>query len=428
MLHHVFHQRLELRHFGGDGVKQQFVVNLQHHLALQAFFLQAGGHLNHGQFDDIGRCPLDGGIDGIALGQGPDGGVAGMDVRQVAPAAEEGFYVAVLPGEGHRVVDERADGGEGGEIVFNQGLGGAAGQLQPLGQAEGRDAVHDAEVGRLGHTALLPRDFGNGYAEDFGGGGGMHVLSVAEGLHQVGVAAQMGHDSQLYLGVIGRYDNSLRRARHEGFSNLLAALRADGDVLQVGVGAGQAPGGREGLVEGGMHAPVLRGNIRGEGLDIGGKELFDGPVFQDFVHDGVPVRNGEKGGLVRAVLAPCAAFGLGVQGQTVKQELSHLLGGGDVQLRVSGHFPDAVLPLRQLFPQTVGKDLELGQVHFHAVPLHLREHLGQGLLHLVIELRQVLAELVSQRQQHGRLLQAGRVLLRGDVVKEGAGSGRGRCF
>ena len=351
-----------------------------------------------------------------------------MDVRQVAPAAEEGFYVAVLPGEGHRVVDERADGGEGGEIVVDQGLGGAAGQVQPLGQAEGRDAVHDAEVGRLGHAALFPRDFGNGDAEDFGGRGGMHVLSVAEGLRQVGVAAQMGHDSQLYLGVIGRYDNSVRGARHEGLADFLAAFRADGDVLQVGVGAGQAPGGRQGLIEGGMHAPVLRGNIRGEGLDIGGKELFDGPVFQDFVHDGVPVRDGEEGGLVRAVLALGTALGLGVQGQLVKQELSHLFGGGDVQLRLIGHFPDAVFPLRQLFPQTVGKDLELGQVHFHAVPLHLREHLGQRFLHPVVEVRQVFLELVSQRQQHGSLLQAGGVLLRGDVVEEGAGSGRGRCF
>ena len=61
----------------------------------------------------------------------------------------------------------------------------------------------------------------------------MYILSVAEGRYQVLVAAQMCHDPELDLRVVGRYDQSVRTARDEGFADLLSSFRADRDVLEV---------------------------------------------------------------------------------------------------------------------------------------------------------------------------------------------------
>ena len=427
VLHNLFHQFLQLRYLRGGGFEQQFVVNLQHHAALKALLLQLFRHADHGQFDDIGRCALDGGVHGIALCQGTDGGVAGADVRQVAAAAEEGFHKSVFPGEGDAVVNEAADGRESLEVTVYQFLGGASAQVQPLGQAEGGDAVHDAEIGRLGHAALLPCHFFHRDAEYLGGGGGVHVHPVPKSLRKVGVAAQVGHDAKLYLGIVRAYDEPVRNARNEGLANFFSPLCAHRDVLQVGIGTGQAAGGRKGLVERSVHTAVLLGDIRRKGLYVSGKQLFHGAEFQNLVHDGMPVRNGHQRGFVRGVLRLVPAlFGLGVQFQFVKKEVSHLSGGGNVQRRFIGHFPDAGLPFRQLFAKAVGKFLQAGQVHLHAVPLHLGKHLGQRLFHGLIKVRQVFPELVPQGNEHGRLLETGGVLLLGNLVKKGPRSGGGR--
>ena len=48
--------------------------------------------------------------------------------------------------------------GIGGEISVDQFLGFGAGYSQTLRQTEGRDAVDDTEVGRLGVAALVVSD------------------------------------------------------------------------------------------------------------------------------------------------------------------------------------------------------------------------------------------------------------------------------
>ena len=155
-------------------------MDLEHHPGAESAFLQARRHANHGKLYYIGRCPLDGGVDGIAFGQGPHRGVVRMDVREVPASAEESLNIAVLPGKGHGRINETADGRERGEIVVNEAFGSATGKPQPLGQAEGRNPVHDAEVGGFGLSSFLPCHLRNRFPENLGGGGGVDVHTLPE--------------------------------------------------------------------------------------------------------------------------------------------------------------------------------------------------------------------------------------------------------
>ena len=244
-------------------------MDLQDHPALQAGLGHPLVHADHRQFDDVGRSALDGRVHGVPFCQRAHSGVLRVDVRQEAPAAEQRLHVPVLTGEADAVVDERPDGREGGEVSVDQVLGFLAAQMQALREAEGRDAVHNAEVRRLGPSTLLPRHFGQRNAVDLRRGGGMDVVSVAEGLHEVSVLAEVRHDAELDLRVVRGDDDALRRARDERLADLLAAFGADGDVLQVRIRAGQAAGGRKRLVERRMDTAIHRRDVGRERLDVG---------------------------------------------------------------------------------------------------------------------------------------------------------------
>ena len=97
-------------------------------------------------------------------------------------------------------------------------------------------------------------------AQHLGGRGAVHVLPAPERLGQHRLAGQVGEDAQLDLRVVGRQQPH-PVGRDEGAPDLLAELRAHGDVLQVRVGAGEAAGARGGLPERRVDAPV-----RGDGL------------------------------------------------------------------------------------------------------------------------------------------------------------------
>ena len=50
-------------------------------------------------------------------------------------------------------------------------------------------------------------------------------------------------------------------------------------------------GSKLGFILAAAGSAIGLGNIGREGLNVCGKELFDGSEFQNFVHDGVPVGN-----------------------------------------------------------------------------------------------------------------------------------------
>jgi hypothetical protein len=123
---------------------------------------------------------------------------------------------------------------------------------------------------------------------------------------------------------------------------------------------------------------------------------------------------------------PGAFLGLRVQLELVEQDIAHLLGGGDVQIRFAHHLADVGFPRDHFLAEALGEVVQLLEVHLHAGALHLRKYLGERLFHLVVQLLPVgefLPDLPAQQDQRGRL--AGTDVLGGlgRLVKQGTRSG-----
>ena len=98
-----------------------------------------------------------------------------------------------------------------------------------------------------------------------------------------GVLGEVRHDPHLDLAVVGGHQALEARADHEPLADPAALLGADRDVLQVGVGRGEPPGGRDQLVERGVDPAV-----GGDGLE----QPLDG--LPQPAHVAVPQQVGEE--------------------------------------------------------------------------------------------------------------------------------------
>ena len=116
-------------------------------------------------------------------------GLECLDVGVVALAAEQGQHVAVLLAKRLGLVHVVADAGEALEIFLDVGAGLLARDAELVGEPEGRDAVDDAEIDRLGAAADLARHALDRHAEHLGGGHGVNVEALAEGLPQCAISA-----------------------------------------------------------------------------------------------------------------------------------------------------------------------------------------------------------------------------------------------
>ena len=154
----------------------------------------------------------------------------------MAASSGDGFHVAFFFGAGDHAVHEGFYGGVLREVVFDN-LGGLfARDAQALRETEGGDAVDDAEVDHFGFAAHVGGDVGECHAEDFGGGGGVDIFAIDEGLFHSFVAAEVRHNAQLNLRVVGGQQGELFAAGHKGAADFLPLFGADGNVLNVGVG------------------------------------------------------------------------------------------------------------------------------------------------------------------------------------------------
>ena len=190
--HLVFDEGLHLFELFGDYVEEEFVVDLEGHSGFEV----AGGDLavegDHGQLDEVGGGALQGGVDGGAFGETPHVGVAAGDVGDGADAAEGGADGAVAADGFEGLVDEGADAFVAVEVGFDVGFGFLLVDAELGGEAEGADAVDDAEVDGLGAGAGLFGHGGGVDAEDLGGGEGVDVLVGAVGVEQEGVLGESG--------------------------------------------------------------------------------------------------------------------------------------------------------------------------------------------------------------------------------------------
>ena len=199
----------------------------------------------------------------------------------------------------------------------------------------------------------------------------MHVLAVREGVAQPLVAREVRHDAQLDLRVVRR-DQARAGRRDEGLADAPALRRADGDVLQVGVVGGQAPGDRHGLRVRGVHAAGVRVDHLRQLVGVGGLELRDAAVLEQELGQRVVV--GELGEHV-LVGRGLARGGLLLHRQLLplEQDLLDLLGRVQVE-RLAGGGVGLLLELEHLPAELVALRLELGAIEQHAVPLHPEQH------------------------------------------------------
>ena len=234
--------------------EEEFVVDLEEHAGAEAGLVDFVIDADHGEFDHVGGGALDGGVHGDALGAAADGGVGGGDVADVAAAAGEGFDVALVFGRGDDVVDVALDAGKLLEVGVDDLAGFLTGDAQALGEAEGGDAVDDAEVDHFGGAAHVGGDVGEGDAVDARGSGLVDVVAVLEGVDHGFVATNGGHDAEFDLGVVGAEEEPAFATGDEGFADLASVGGADGDVLKIGIAGGEATGGGEELMEVGVDA------------------------------------------------------------------------------------------------------------------------------------------------------------------------------
>ena len=180
-------------------IDDELVVDLKNHLGFQSSFRELTVYGDHGQLHDVGRTALNRGVDGVAFGQSPHHGIARPDVGQHPFSTEEGGHVAGFMRLCNDAVHVLLYARIGGEIAVDDHFGLGAGNVQPLGQSECRDAVDDTEIGGLGPTELLAGDLLGRNRVDLGGGGRVDVRIVGKGIEQVRITAQVGHQPQFDL-------------------------------------------------------------------------------------------------------------------------------------------------------------------------------------------------------------------------------------
>ena len=381
MLHLLGQQALHLLRLPLGALYDQLVVDLEHQPGLQPLPAQAAVHVEHGLFNEIGGGALDGHVQRHPLAEGAQVEVGGLELRQPPAAAHEGGHIAVGLGPLHHLGHIGVDAGIFLKVLLHIRLGLRPGHPDVLGQGEVGDAVDDAEVHRLGPAAHLVGHLLRGHAEHLGGGDGVDILPSAEGGNHVLVPRNVGQQAQFNLGVV-RIHQHPPRGGHKHLAQLRPQLGADGDVLEVGLGGAQPPGGGDGVLEGGVDASV-GGDDLGQPVHIGGFQLGQLPVVQHCLHNGVLVpqllQHVGVGGVARLGL-----FHWG-QAQLVKQDAAELLGGVDVELLPRQLVDEGLVGLNT----PVQQDTEVGQrppVHQHARPFHFRQHGTEGQLQPVIEL------------------------------------------
>ena len=192
-LHYTFHLPYDnLLHnilLAFYNIEEKFVMNLKDHPALHSRFLHRPVHIDHGEFDHIGSCPLNRSVDCISLRKSTYSGIMRVDVGKITAAAENSLYIAVLFGGFNGIFDERVDRRETLEIIVYQLLGLFPSDTEPLGKAKGLNPIHNAEIGRLGYSALIGGNLGMIFSEYFSSRCLMDIHPVPESLDKVLVAA-----------------------------------------------------------------------------------------------------------------------------------------------------------------------------------------------------------------------------------------------
>ena len=265
--------------FGHD-IKHQFVVDLHYHARLQAAMTYLAVDVDHGYFDYVGSRALQRSVDGIALCIAADHCVPRADFGQEALTLHDGRHIAVFAGLLDYVFHIFVHSGIRLHISFDKLFGLRTRYRKTFGQTEGRYAVDDAEIGRLGLAALIVAHIGGVEMIDFGGSCAVYVLMFDKRLDHRRVAAEIGHQTQLDLRIVGA-QHHIALVRDESPAHFHALVCADRYILQIRIGRRYTPGGRNRLIIGRVYLAGLRIDKFRQRVDIGGQQLFKSAYFED---------------------------------------------------------------------------------------------------------------------------------------------------
>ena len=214
----------------------------------------------------------------------------------------------------------------------------------------------------------------------------MYILPPPEGIQQRRILGQMRQHPQFNLRIVRRQQPAAGIG-HKSPPHLPPLFRPHRNVLQIGVAAADAPGGRTGLMVGGMNAPRNPVHHFRQRVHIGGLQLRHLPIFQDAVHHRMqPLEHFQRVGVGGEARFGAPRFG---QPQLSEQQITQLLGRIDVD-----RMPDVPvqigLNLRQLFVQIPRHFVQDASIQPDAGLLHLHQHRHQGQLHIGQQRRQLI--------------------------------------
>src|SRR5262249_3215880 len=282
-----------------------------------------------------------------------------------------------------------ADAGKALEIFLDVGARLFALDAELVGEPEGGDAVDDAEVDGLGAAANFPRHALDRHAEHFRGRHGVNVETLAEGLLQRLDAGDLGQEPQLDLGIIGG-DELVSVGRDESAPDLAAFLGADRNVLQVGLGGGEAAGGSRGERVARVDAVRAGVDVTWQRVGIGRFELRNLSPVENFPWQRVAllgqVLQGPGPG------RPLAGLGLGTAGKSklAEQNIAELFRAARIE-RLAGERPDFALALTRALRDFTRQPREHLPIDRDPAPLHAREHRNDGPLQRLVDAAHALA-------------------------------------
>ncbi len=351
-------------------------MDLEDDPALEPLGLQPVVATEHRDLHDVRGGSLDDRVDRQPLAQLSRLALARPKLGDRSTPAQQGRDVARCGGPLDHPLTEPPDRREAFQVGRDEFLALGPGNVEPVGQPEPGKAIDDPEVDHLRAGALGVVDLVRLDVEDLGGRCAMDVKALAEEALQHLVLSHLRQDPELDLAVVGR-NHQVSLAGHEATPDRASQLGPDGNVLQVGVGAGQTAGRRGGLVKGRVDPTGCGIDQVRQGVEISALQLAELPPALDQRDDLVLFTDlGEHPGVGRVA---GLALPLPGQAELLEEHLADLLGRADREL-VAGQLMDLLLDSAKLRCDLRPDGSEPVDVELEADPLHRVEHLDQGKL------------------------------------------------
>ena len=206
----------------------------------------------------------------------------------------------------------------------------------------------------------------------------MNVGAVFEGFRHRFIARDRGEQTKLDLGIVGIDQNVVFVLGDEVFAQFSSQLRADRDVLQIRLGRGKTSRCGDGLIERGMNASVLPCDLD-KAVGVSGLQLCDLAVFKNVADDRM------VGTQLFQHLGVGRALGGGTrQSERVKEHLSELLGGVDIE-DDTRRVVDVFHVLLAHFAEHIAVCRKTVDIHAEAADLHAEQNGGKRKLDVVVQ-------------------------------------------